>query len=376
MKKYLKWINPLNIFKLPKKVWIPLLIILIASAGWLMLRPKSTVDQPQFAQVKKETIKATVSASGLLTGKDSLNLHFKSGGKLVYLAVKTGDKVYRGQTLASLDTQDLNISLQQAQNTFRDKQATAQKIEDDVKDHKTDETFTQAQTRTSAQAARDSAYDNVKAAQRDFQDAVISSPIDGIVTQSPILVGQFVSASDTVVQVVNWVGGVYFDADIDEADIAKISVAQTVEITLNAFENQTFTGKVAEILSQTETTSSGATIVSIRIKLDQPPTKLIANLNGQASIIVKQVDNALGIPQEAVINDDIASAKVVVQTATGLQTKTVKTGILSDTDIEITEGLTEGERVLTNPDGFVNVTSTRSSNPLNRIFGAFRPRRS
>lgn len=371
MKKYLPWLNPLSLFRLPKKVWIPILITLISLVGWMIFSPKSDINNPQLVEVKKGTIKATVSASGVLTGQDSVDLHFKSSGKLVYLGAKVGDKVYRGKTLASLDTQELQIALQQAQNTLADKDAAAKKIEDDVKDHTKDESFTQKMQRTAAQAARDSAYDSVKSAQRAFQDAVITSPIEGIITQTPILTGQFVSSSDTIVQIVNWIGGVYFNTEVDEADIAKISVGQPVDITLNAYEDKIFTGKVDEILPQTKTTSSGATIVTVRVKLEQAPDQLIANLNGQASIIITQVDNALGVPQEAVINDD----QVVVQTVSGLETRIVKTGIKSDTDIEIVEGLNEHDQVLTNPAIFVTPVNNRSTNPFNRIFGVFRPRR-
>lgn len=345
MKKYLKFVNPLNLFKLPKKVWIPILLIIIAGAGYMFFGPKSDADKPQLAEVKRGTIKTTVSASGVLTGQDSVDLHFKSGGRLTYLPIKVGDSVNKGQTLASLDTQDLNISLQQAQNTFRDKDATAKKIEDDVKDHTSDETFTQKMTRTSAQAARDSAFDAVRAAQRAFSDAVITSPLKGTVTEVPVLTGQFVSAADTIVSVVNWDGGAYFDTDIDEADIAKIVVDQPAEITLNAYEDQIFPGKVEKILPQTKTTASGATVVTVRIKLSTPPAHLIANLNGQAAIIINQVANVLYIPQEALTDD----SKVMVQTDNGSETKTVVAGIRSDTDVEIISGLAEHQQVITNP---------------------------
>ncbi len=361
MKKILKKLNPLHFFRLPKKIWIPVLLVLLV-AGWFILRSGKQTDIPQLADVKKQTLKSSVSASGVMTGQDTAALKFKSSGKLAYLGVKTGDTVNRGQTIASLDTQDLNIALQQAENNYRDKQAAVDKILDDLKDRNNDETYTQKQTRTTAQVARDNAYDSVKAAQRAFQDAILVAPISGTVTQSTPIPGQYVSAADTIAQVVNWQGGVYFDTDIDEADISKISLAQPAEVTLNAYADQIFPGVVDEILPQTKTTTSGATVVTVRIKLSNPPSQLIANLNGQASIIIKQVANVLAIPQEALTDDK----KVVVQTKEGLVTREVTPGIMSDTDVEIVKGLNEGDKVVTNPAKFVN-QPVRSTNPLNRI---------
>lgn len=150
-------------------------------------------------------------------------MHFKISGKLVYINVKAGDIVTPGQVIAGLDTQDLSITLQQAQNTLRDKQATAQKAEDDVKDYSDDESFTQKVTRTTAQAARDLAFDTVKSAQRAFQDAVITSPIKGVITQAIEVPGQIVTAADVIAQVVD-TSAIYFDAEVDETDIGSVAV--------------------------------------------------------------------------------------------------------------------------------------------------------
>jgi len=109
-----------------KKLIILAIIIIIAILGFNYFgKPKQT--PLQFATVKRQDIKATVSASGTLNGKNSANLRFKLPGKLTFINVKTGDAVFAGQVIAGLDTQDLAIALQQAQNTLRDKQATVSK---------------------------------------------------------------------------------------------------------------------------------------------------------------------------------------------------------------------------------------------------------
>lgn len=350
-----------------KKLIILAVIIIAIILGFNFFAPKKQAPM-QFVSVKKQDIRSTISSSGTLTAKFVANLKFKSSGKLAYINVKAGDTVSAGQVIAGLDTQQLSIELQQAQNTLRDKQAIVDKTLDDVKDHSKDETFTQRQTRTTAEVGRDNAVDSVKAAQRAFQDAVIISPIAGTVTQAPITTGgQNISGSDLIAQVVDF-SVIYFDTDVDEADISKISLDQKAQISLDAYPNQTFNGVVGQIIPQTKTTSSGTTVVSVRIKLDNPKLTFVHGLTGQASIILSEAKNTLVLPQETVREDDT----VLVQTNNDLQPKKVVTGIKSDTDIEIKSGVSENDRVLLNPPALESRLN-QNRNPLQgiifRVFG-------
>ncbi|MBI2597533.1 efflux RND transporter periplasmic adaptor subunit [Candidatus Daviesbacteria bacterium] len=316
-------------------------LIILALVGFFVFKPKNNAQKLEFTTIKRQDIRSTVSSSGSLSGKNTANLKFKSAGKLAYLNIKEGDKVFAGQVIAGLDTQTLSIALQQAQNTFVSKDAAAKKAEDDVKNHDKDETFAQKETRISTQVARDNAYDSVKEAQRAFGDAVIASPISGLVTQADSLPGQNVSTTDIIAQIVD-TSEIIFDTDVDEADIGKISQGLPAEITLDAYGDKIFKGQVNQILPQTKTTASGATVVTVKIKLSDPPQNFVDGLTGQAIIILEEVKNALTIPVDALRED----GSVFTQNNQNIK---VKTGIRSDTDVEIKEGLEEKEKVLLNP---------------------------
>ncbi|MBI2600818.1 efflux RND transporter periplasmic adaptor subunit [Candidatus Daviesbacteria bacterium] len=337
------------------------LVLLIAS---LLLIPRNNQrPKVEFTTIKKQTINSTVSASGNLAGKQTASLHFRSSGKLAFLNISPGDVVTTGQTIAGLDTQDLNITLQQALNTFRDKQATAQKIEDDVKDHTSDETFTQKQTRTTAQAARDSAYDSVKAAQRAFQDAVITAPFSGLITKADFTPGQVVTTTDMVAELID--DSTYFaDTDIDEADIGKISIGQKANFTLDAYPDQEIQGVVKEIRPTTKTTSSGATVVIVRVNIGKPVIHFVSGLSGQVSIITAESQNTLTIPQEALGEDHT----VLVKTEKGIRVEKVVTGVASDTDVEIKQGLKEGDQVALNPTEISKRSNQRGAGTIFRFF--------
>lgn len=356
-----------------KKVIIAVVLVAAVLLGYNFFgRPKQTTFQ--FTEVKRQDIKSTVSASGVLTGKNIVNLKFKSSGKLELINIKVGDKVTAGQTIASLEAQDLSTTLQQAQNTLRDKQATVDKILDDIHLFQygnggfanvgtANETQTQRQLRTTAEVARDNAVDSVKAAQKAFEDTMIISPIDGIVTEAIQVTGQTVSPSDLIARVVD-TSGIYFDGDVDEADFSKVEGGMAAEVILDAYPDKIFKGRVVQILPQTKLTSQGANVVTVRIKIESENLQLVNGLSGQVSIITAEVKNALTLPQEVLRDDNT----VVLQKDSALKDQKVTTGIRSDTDVEIKEGLNEGERILLNPPALgARLVSSQGSNPLGRV---------
>lgn len=114
-----------------KKIAIAVVLLAVLVSGFIFFnRPKQT--QMQFVNVKRQDIKSTVSSAGSLTGKNSADLKFKSAGKLAFINVSIGDEVFAGQVIAGLDSGDLSVTLQQARNTLRDKQATVDKVLDDI----------------------------------------------------------------------------------------------------------------------------------------------------------------------------------------------------------------------------------------------------
>jgi RND family efflux transporter MFP subunit len=332
-----------SVTKLPRRYFL-LAFVALSIGGWFFWSQSSNVEDPILISAERKDIRTTVSASGTLQGKQSTNLHFKSSGKLAYLPIKVGQTVSRFQTIAGLDSQDLSASLQQAQNDYRAKQASAEKALDDVKDHKTDETFTQKETRTKAEATRDSAYDALKIAQFALNNSYIPSPFNGVITEVNFQPGQFVSTSDAIARVVDW-SEVIFEAEVDEADISQVEVGQTADVELNSYPGQIFPGKVSEISSSTKTNSSGATVVVVKINLGAPNIKLISDLNGQVNITISEKKNALSLPNEVIVDD----STVYIQENGKVVPIKVTTGARDDQFVEVTNGLTEQQKVIKNP---------------------------
>lgn len=346
-------------------------LIIIADVIFSQL---SKPDPYKYATATKQTIKTSVSASGIINGKNSSNLKFGTGGKIIKINVAKGDQVKSGQTLTYLDTTSLTAAVQQAENTLRSTQAAVDKIVDDTHQYQYGnqtssgaETFTLRQNRTAAEVARDNAYDSVKSANRALSDAFITAPYDSTVTAVNFVVGQNISAADIIISTANF-SKVYFEADVDESDIGKISLNQRANITLNAYGDKIFSGLVADISPITKTTANGATVVTVKIDLTDTGIAPVAGLNGQAEIILAEKTNVLGVPQEAIRSD----STVMVKDPQGFHSVKVTTGLKSDSDTEINSGLSEGQTVITNPPPPDKTPG--NNNPINRLFRGLIPR--
>ncbi len=355
----MKILKYLKFWRLPKKIWVTVLIILISLPVYYFW-PKPKQKEVLTANVQTGEVKSIISASGTLEGTDSADLRFRIGGKLNYIGVKTGDRVEKGKLIASLDTKDLQIDLQQAYNTFVAKDAAAKKAEDNVKDHSSDENFTQKETRTAAQVARDNAYDDIKAAQRALEDAYIYAPISGVITQADPNPGQIISVTDIITKIVDD-SEYIFEAEVDEADIGRVKLAQTAKVTLNSYSDRTFDAMVSKIMPATTETDSGATVIIVKLSLGKPDINFLSGLNGQADIIIEKANNVLVIPAESLMDDD----EVYIAKVNTFEKIKVSPGIRSDTQIEIKSGLTSGDSVVINPQDI----KTSGKNWFERLTG-------
>lgn len=335
-----------------KFIWnqklIFIIVFILVVGGFFYLFQRSNNNQIEYIEVKKGNIKSIISASGTLAGKNTANLKFKSSGRLSFINVHVGEIAKKGVSIAGLDARDLQIDLRQAELSYLSKKASAEKAEDSVKNHQSDENFTQKETRTLAQAAQNIAFDELKSAKLALESAFLISPIEGIVTQAPFLSGQHIATTDTIVQIVDW-SQVFFDAEVDEADISRIQIGQLAEVTLNSYPDRLFKGVISEIIPTTKTTASGSTIVIVRVDLQNPNIHLIPGLNGQVAVIEQEITNVLVLPQDVLVDDSAVYKKVNNKH----EKVNITTGLASDTEIAVTSGLAENDLVVKDP-GLIN----------------------
>lgn len=327
--------------KFTKKRIIVWSLILIAILGGFFFFRSRSAKGVATSVVQKGTVKEELILTGTVKAEKHARLSFPTSGKISWVGVTEGQKVNRGQGLASLDKTVLNTIYQQSLNNYRNYQAAAENTLDIVKDHSRDETFALKATRTAAEVARDNAYDAMIAAKYNLDNATILSPFAGIVSSLTFAnPGINVSAIDMIVEIVD-PASIYFEVDADQGDVTSIKIGQEVGIILDSFEDKEFKGSVTFVGLTPKINESG-TIYKVKVKFSDISalTQVKVGMTGDAHFILSQKENALYAPIKFV-NSDKSGKYVNVGSAKNRVN--VETGIEGEEVIEITSGVKEGD---------------------------------
>jgi macrolide-specific efflux system membrane fusion protein len=386
-------------------------IILIVALGYFGTRTfgkKSNQVQYQTAQAQTGTLVSSVSASGVISAGSSVDVTTQASGVVTEVYVKDGDTVTQGQKLAEVQLDQAAQAKQasalasltsaqtaflNAQNTQRSAQASLDKVLDDIHQFQygnggfanigsANETQTQRQNRTSAEVAKDNAVNSVNSAAAQLNSAslayqqlspTIIAPTSGTVGDLTLTPGLVVSGGTTnssnisttpqkvgIVTLPN--GQVQATADVSEIDITKVKVGQKVTMTMDAFPDQTFTGRV-ETIDTTGTVNSGVTTYTVTIAFDSQNAQMYPNMAVSANIITKINDNVLMVPSAAIQTTNGQSIVRVLRNGQP-QTVDVTTGDSNDTDTVITSGLNAGDTVVTGTTGGSTTPTGATTSPF------------
>jgi HlyD family secretion protein len=343
-----KMLNSLNSFRLKLGKWFWAILVVILIIIWRVIAGANTPVKVQTTSVTRGDIVQTVSTSGTVKADQYSQLTFPTGGLIKSVYVKSGDTVKKGAWIASLDTVPLNAVYQDALNTYRATQAAVDLEHDNDKNYGSAETFAQKSTRTAAEVANDDAYNNVLAAQDNLRNANLLAPFNGIIdTAMPSSPGIQVLPGAANYTIVN-PSSVYFDAEVEETDLSNIKVGQSVNITLDAYPNQTFQGTVTTIGIVAFTSSTGGNAYHVRVSLpDNSGQKFRVGMGGDVDIIYNTVSQVLKVPASAVTTDS-TNYVWVIESGRAKMVQ-VEVGGSNADEVEIKSGLTEGQVVISQP---------------------------
>jgi RND family efflux transporter MFP subunit len=341
--------------KVIRRYLIPLilLLVLIVGGAWLifgLLGSPSTASLPVYTVGRKD-LSATVRATGKVEPLRQINLAFRTSGFVKQVLVRPGDFVPAGTLLAELDNRQLQRNFDQAQSQLdvgRFNQSAG------------DERFSNAPTQTPAPnptstpvssisdlyvgaVQAESAATQVASARLSLEDARIYAPFDGSILAVNIDEGEFI----------NGIAPIFADlsqfqvrAEIDEIDIANVTIGQKVNLTLDAFPGRNFEGQVATV-ALAPNARQGTTVYSAVVRFVQRPN--VAVRSGMAASLVitsSTKSNILTVPSRAV--ETVGTRRfVTVQLEDGRTEKVpVEVGLTNGADIEIVSGLSEGAKIV------------------------------
>jgi HlyD family secretion protein len=231
---------------------------------------------------------------------------------------------------------------------------------------------------------------NLRSAADVLQRTFATSPIDGVVTNLPVRVGETVvpgiqNSAASLIMTIADMSIITAEVKVDETDIVNVALGQVTEVTIDAIPGKKFAGKVIEIgntailrstglaASQSAISSQEAKDFKVVVALIDPPDEIRPGLSCTARITTATRPKALSIPIQALTvrqkgdleaikpgekkSDSMSTADMkaakeeimgVFVIKDGVATyKKVETGITGATEIEVTSGLSEGEEIIT-----------------------------
>jgi macrolide-specific efflux system membrane fusion protein len=294
---------------------------------------------------KIETIQDTLTIAGSVDTDQAAVLRFQNSGKLVWVGVKIGDKVKRGQAIASLDKEELRKDLQTQFNNYRTNLSQFWDTQDKYKDIVVSDTIKRILNRT--QYSLDNSVITYEIADMAIKESTLISPIDGIVVSlDQPLSGTNITPATATFTIIN-PNNIYFKADVDQDSINKIKVGQKVTLSLDSFPDQTIDSEITYI-AFTPVSGQTSTVYETRFKLPAANNDLSYRLGmgGDVTLVLSQADNALTVPVDAVNDDnDQRYVYVYVQPQNQLIRRDVKVGIETDTTTQIIAGLSQNDQV-------------------------------
>lgn len=288
------------------------LIIIVTGGFFYFTRSTKTEFKWRTSPIERGNLNIVVNATGTVNPDTTVNVGTQVSGRISKIYVDYNSHVKKGEVLAVLDTTSLYQSVQQSQAEVRS--AQAQVIQARLNFQRMKKLYSKQLASESdfdtdsvayivAQNSLHSAETQLQRAKINLGYATITTPIDGVIMSRDIDVGQTVAASFNTPQLFSIATDLHsmrISASIDEADIGQIRLGQNVDFTVDAFPDETFTGRVTQIRLQPITTNNVVTYTVI-IEVQNPDLKLMPGMTANLTVHVKEAKDILKVPNLALV---------------------------------------------------------------------------
>ena len=295
--------------------------------------------------VERGNLVETISATGALSAVNNVDISSKITGRIVEVLVEENQHVNAGDVLVRLDDTALMATMRQMKAKLDNAEAN----------------YNRFQKLVESGAISRSEYDNVYAdylvaktnyekAASDVQDTVITTPIDGYIIGEPTPVGQTISSGISEPQVIMSVAtldDMQIEAMVDESDIGQVKVGQKVNFAVDAYPNETFTGKV-RLISRKAETSNNVIYYKVYVDVDDSKGKLLPTMTARADFVIASAEDVLMVPLNCIYVEGKRRFVKVYNTKTKESRDVdVKLGLSNDSEIVVkTDALQPGEVLL------------------------------
>jgi macrolide-specific efflux system membrane fusion protein len=388
------------------KAAVAVVLVGLGVGGKMLFFPAAQPMQYLTSPVTRGDVQETVLATGTLTAFKQVSVGAQASGQVKSLKVELGDTVRQGELIAEIDSQSqenaLSIAeadlekikaeraakvatLQQAQSEFARQKGMLKSKATSRQDYE-DAQATLAETRAdiaSLDAQIVAATIDVDTAKVDLGYTKITAPMDGVIVAVITKEGQTVNASQSTPTIVKLaqLDTMTVEAEVSEADVVHVKPGQKVFFTIlgepdNKYEAtlrsiEPAPSSIADDDDSTTTTSSSDEAIYYNALFDvpNPGHKLRISMTAEVTIVLDEAKDVPLIPESALGAKDPKGAYTVrVLDAEGrAETRSVKVGLSDSVDIQVLDGLKEGDRVIlgeADADAVVQQESNRHRPPM------------
>jgi len=239
-----------------------------------------------------------------------------------------------------LRTAQSNLQLEEDNLVLKKAEATDEQIAAQEAQVKQAEAYVLSQ-----QAQIKQAKANVNNYYAQISKTVIRAPINGTITQQDAKVGEIISANTVIVSLMS-ASQFEIEANIPEADIAKVNVGNDAKVTLDAYGNDIVFGVTVVTIDPAETIIDGVATYKVTLQFIEKDERIKSGMTANIDISTEKRENVIAVPQRAVVTKN---GEKTIRVMNGEETKEVKvkTGMRdSYGNIEILEGINEGDTVV------------------------------
>lgn len=317
-------------------------------------------------RVEEQPISNYILSNTTLEPIRAVTVVARVNAQLIHLEVEEGDRVRAGQILARLDEREVRnehdqarIAVDQAEISVRQAKVRADQSRANLERSQTLKTqklisqqdFDQAElNERTDMLAHEVAQQQLGAAEVRLQAAVlqleyteIRAPIDGVITQRSVEIGDRLSLNQSLFEVEDFTP-LWARIFIPEKDLSKLRIGQTASVDIEAFSERRFRGRVRMINPRIDSESG---TVKVTLEMQDPEGRLRPGMFGLVYIPTETKDDALVIPKKALLRERDEIRVFVIRDNGTAEKRTVRVGIFEENRVEIVSGLQAGEAVVT-----------------------------
>ena len=295
----------------------------------------------EVAQASVERIDDDAQAVGTLRSRQGVMLRPEVSGRVAAIGFADGQPVRRGQLLVQLDDTLQQAQLKQAQAQASIARTNLQRNRELVL-----ENFVSQSAVDQSAAALEVAEAQVALAKAQLQRMRIVAPFDGVAGIRNINLGDYVKDGADLVSIED-LSQVLVDFRLPERFVARVKTGQVVEVSLDALPGQRFSGRIDALDSVID--ANGRSLL-VRARLDNPGGVLKSGLFARTRIVFATRDNALVVPEEALVPQGSRQYLYKIVDGAGgtmAQRLEARIGLRLPGKVEVLEGLAPGDRVVT-----------------------------